>query len=230
VTGDADLYIGTRTASNTKSFKLPSRTEYTWRSLSYGSDSLSIDYTDPAFCSQCEYIIAVYGYSSNATYSLSLSEKESSVVRLSPNRPLHVTLEGGETMYFTSSIVSSLADVTIALTPLNTGQADLYLKIHNATTLNKAIARANDPSKAEDDDSIDQIYAFLPDPGDYDTYDYTTEGTEDNHVYLPRPHAADELIVITVRALSDIDFAIVASTSDRPTILQVTLCVHLLNV
>lgn len=45
-------------------------------------------------------------------------------------------------------------------------------------------------------------------------------GTEDNHIYLPRPHSPEDIIAITVKALSDIDFALVSAINDRPVVLQ----------
>lgn len=40
-------------------YELPSRTHYTWRSLYVGSDVLSIDYQDPHYCSDCDYIVGM---------------------------------------------------------------------------------------------------------------------------------------------------------------------------
>ncbi len=162
---------------------MPSKTDFTWRSLSFGADTILIDYSDSKYCVECEYIVGVYGYA-NASYSLTVSEKKASVIKLSPNMPLHVSMTEGEVMYFTTPVTSSLADVTVSLTPSNTGQADLYIAIKNLTQISKAIASANDPRHMLDDDSTDRVYHLLPDPYDYTTYDYTTEGkTRIVHIY-----------------------------------------------
>ena len=38
-------------------YDLPTRTHYSWRSLYVGSDVLAIDYNDPQYCFDCDYIV-----------------------------------------------------------------------------------------------------------------------------------------------------------------------------
>lgn len=187
-----------------KTLKLPSRTDFTWRSLNFGSDLLHIDYDDAKFCSNCEYIVAVAGYE-NCTYTLTLTSREASMIRLAPNRPVNVELDTSSIRYFSTMVSSSEADITLSLTPLNTGSADMYVQIYNYSAFVSAGGGDRYP---------------LPDPYNYETYSYTTEGTEDNHIFLPGPHGEEDIIVITVKALSNVRFVMVAASNNRPVILQ----------
>ena len=114
------------------SLKLPSMSSYTWRSSNSGNDAIHIDSSDENYCAQCEYLVAVYGYS-NSTYTLLASDIEEAVIRLVPNRPQVAEIAArSNVLYFSALITSSVADITIALTPLNNGEADLYVQVSNA--------------------------------------------------------------------------------------------------
>lgn len=202
--GDADLYITTRKATETV-LSIPSKTNYVWRSLNSGSDSLQISYDDPNFCFDCEYIIGVYGYR-NCTYTLLSSTHRSSLVKLAPNRPQLGILSSASAMqYFTTYVTSSTADMTITLTSLNTGSADLYVQIYNATKF--ASGAGNDDMR-------------FPDPHDVNTYTYTTAGTAEDHIFIPGPHQIEDVMVIAVVALQPVRFLLVAASAGRPTLLQ----------
>jgi hypothetical protein len=120
ISGDADLYITTRLKTDT-TVTLPSKTVYKWRSMNTAADSLSISYEDPKFCFDCEYIIGVEGFR-NSTYTLLATANKASVVRLSASRPQTMSIdESGGVQYFSTAFLSSVADMTVSLTPLNTG-------------------------------------------------------------------------------------------------------------
>ena len=60
--GDPDLFIST---SNSR----PNFRNFTWRSIQYGTDSLTITTKeDPKACSGCTYYIGVYGFMKPATF------------------------------------------------------------------------------------------------------------------------------------------------------------------
>ena len=40
----------------------PTSYRYTWRSAHVGDDTVVIDYTAPHYCSDCYYVVGVYGY------------------------------------------------------------------------------------------------------------------------------------------------------------------------
>ena len=40
----------------------PTSYRYTWRSAHVGDDTVAIDYTAPHYCSNCYYVVGVYGY------------------------------------------------------------------------------------------------------------------------------------------------------------------------
>ncbi len=202
--GDADLYVTTRKSTD-KQLNIPSKNNYVWRSLNSGSDTLQINYDDVNFCSDCEYIVGISGYR-NCTYTLMLTTHKSSLVKLAPNRPqLGVLDKAGSLQYFTTYITSSTADMTITLTSLNTGSADMYVQLYNATAFESA--SGNDDMR-------------FPDPSDYRTYQYTTAGTEEDHIYIPGPHSIEDVIVVAVVAIRPVRFLVVAASSEIQTLLQ----------
>jgi hypothetical protein len=153
----------------------------------------------------CEYVIAVYGYH-NCTYTLLLSEHKASIVRLVPNRPQTYQLSSGDFQYFAVMVPATTDDVTITFTALNAGgYADLYAEIYNATEFNSPGAG-------------DRIQ--MPDPSDPMSYSYSTELVEDTHIFLEGPVEDDEIIVVTMAAITDIKFVIIAATNSELVILQ----------
>lgn len=172
--------------------------------MNTGSDTLQISYDDSKFCSDCEYIVGIYGYR-NCTYTLLFTSHKSSLVKLAPNRPQLGILDKARSLqYFTTYITSSTADMTITLTSLNTGSADMYVQIYNASAF---------LSGAGNDDMR------FPDPTDYTTYMYTTAGTEEDHIFIPGPHNIEDVIVIAVVAIRPVRFILVAASTAHPILL-----------
>jgi hypothetical protein len=58
LTGDPDLYV-TRSRQGNGSLVMPSKSHYTWRGNRVGDDTIEILPSDPNFCWDCEYLIAV---------------------------------------------------------------------------------------------------------------------------------------------------------------------------
>lgn len=163
---------------------LPTNTNYMWRSLYVGSDVISFDYTDSRFCVDCDYIIGVYGYS-NATFTLMVTDQEDGIIKLAQNRPQIASIAARNGMLFFSVVISSSqADMTVSLTSLDTGYADMYVQVYDATVFNSA---------AGGDSYV------LPDPDVPNSYKYTTHGTEDDHVFIPGPHPKESLLVVAVK-------------------------------
>ncbi|KAJ1387566.1 hypothetical protein B484DRAFT_409860, partial [Ochromonadaceae sp. CCMP2298] len=115
----------------------------------------------------------------------------------------------GGVLYFAALIASSEADTTVSLTQLS-GDADMYLQAYSATQWQTG--------------SVD-----LPDPTDPSSYLYTTQGTEDDHIFLPGPHREASILIVAVQAVassspsspsSTLRFSIVASSSQYPVLLQ----------
>jgi hypothetical protein len=67
--GDSDLYVNTFKPNRSQHLVLPTRENNTWRSVSYGDDTVRIDYNDAHYCYGCEYIIGVYAFF-NSNYSI----------------------------------------------------------------------------------------------------------------------------------------------------------------
>jgi hypothetical protein len=163
---------------------LPTNRAYTWRSLYVGSDVISFDYNDPRYCTDCDYIIGVYGYS-NATYTLMVTDQEDSIIKLTQNRPQIASIaRRNDVMFFSAVISSSEADMTVSLTSLDSGFADLYVQVYNSSTFYSAAGGDN---------------YVLPNPDIPGTYKYTTRGSEDDHVFLPGPHPVESLLVVAVK-------------------------------
>lgn len=167
----------------------------------YGSDTVNIAYDDADFCTECEYLIGVTGYT-NATFTLTVTSKTASIIRLRPNRPQNAALLAGDWMHFSSDIPTTTADVTISATSLSTGYVDLYVRLINASSLASG-------------------HPVLPNPADPKTYTYSTSASEDSHVFIPGPRNEENAIaLITVVALSNVRFVVMAATSNHPVLLQ----------
>lgn len=186
----------TRKASDTN-VNFPTKTKYDWRSLSTGADSVSITYEDSKYCYNCEYIIGIHGFR-NSTYTLLVSNSAASVIKLAQNRPQTMSIDAADRIqYFSTTFMSSVSDITLSLTPLNTGYADMYVAVYNASSYYSA-------------GGGDVGY---PTPGNPNSYQYSTVGTEDNLLRIP-PRSEQGLLVVAVVALSPIQFSIVASSSN----------------
>ena len=103
--GDADLCVSTYKSSNVSSSSgivsgilkngqgwgpvgdiesamvLPTMQIATWRSMHYGNDSVQIEYDDPHFCSDCTYVVGVFGYM-NSSYTILAVTSINQVIRL----------------------------------------------------------------------------------------------------------------------------------------------------
>jgi hypothetical protein len=103
--GDADLCVSTYKSSNVSSnscmvsgilkngqgwgpvghvesaMVLPTMQIATWRSMHYGNDSVQIEYDDPNFCSDCTYVVGVFGYM-NSSYTILAVTSINQVIRL----------------------------------------------------------------------------------------------------------------------------------------------------
>lgn len=167
-----------------KPFELPTKTHYQWRSLFVGSDAVTVTYEDPQYCVDCDYLVGVYGYH-NSTYTLMVTDQEDTIIKLVQNRPQIASIGAKDgILFFSAVIASSTADMTVTLTSLGTGFADLYVAVYNATTFNS-------PSGGD-------VYR-LPDARYPSTYQYTTAHTEDDHVFIPGPHKEESIVIILVQ-------------------------------
>mgnify|MGYP001807410779 CR=1 FL=1 len=105
--------------------------------------------------------------------------------------------------HFSSVIPTSTADVTITLTSLNTGYADVYVAVYNTSYFN----------------SVPSMDSLLPDPTKPSSYQYASVNTEDSHVFIAGPHPEESTVLITVLALSNENFLITATLSSSPVLL-----------
>ncbi len=109
----------TRSATDT-SVTFPTQDKWTWRSMNTAADTVAISYDDPKYCFDCEYVLGIEGFR-NSTYTLLAVADTASVIRLSQNRPQSMTLFEGQVQYFSTLFMSSVDDITLSLTSLNTG-------------------------------------------------------------------------------------------------------------
>ena len=139
---------------------------------------------------QCTYVVGVYGYK-NSSFTIMVTTSTASIVKLKPNIPQVIAMEKNQASYFSSLLASSAADTTVTLTALNSGSADLYIQIYNASTFTSGYCYC----------LRHLIYCFfqalliliciqfwfaagggdqyvLPDPNDPSTYKYTTKVCE----------------------------------------------------
>ena len=109
--GDADLCVSTYKSSNVSSSSgivsgilkngqgwgpagdvesamvLPTMQIATWRSMHYGNDSVQIEYDDPNFCSDCTYVVGVFGYM-NSSYTILAVTSINQVIRLTVSKDI----------------------------------------------------------------------------------------------------------------------------------------------
>jgi len=204
--GDADLYVNTVKSGAALVFPNPSDwASYQWSSRStFSNDTVSIRYDDTSdrFCFNCDYIVAVYGYR-NSSYTLSYVSGEDAVIHLLPNKALKLSMQAMQLRYTAYQVAGSSENLLVSLTSLDTGSADLFVMLWD---LEQALGM-----RQED---------LLPDPLIPASYTYTTAGSEDDLVHLPGPFVNETLVVITIRANTDIAFNILVSSSSSPVILQ----------
>lgn len=92
-----------------------------------------IAYKQNVYLPQCTYIVGVYGYK-NSTFTIMALTSAASIVKLKPNVPQVISVERNQAAYFSSLLASSAADTTVTVTSLNSGNADLYVQIYNASS------------------------------------------------------------------------------------------------
>jgi hypothetical protein len=172
-----------------------------------GSDEITFDISDKWYCSDCDYIIGVVGYS-NSTFTLMASNTAESIIKIVQNRPQVASISVPSRMlYFSTVIPSSDTDITVTLTALDSGSADLYIQRYNYTQFTSA-GGGDNPSDR------------LPDPAVRATYTYTTAGTADDHVYIRGPHPQATILVVGVKALGGpVRFSIVATSAQSSVLL-----------
>lgn len=206
ISGDADIYI--KKHLNGTALTLPTSLSYDWRSIHVGSDTISINYYDDRakFCSNCEYIVGVFGYK-NSSFSLLMNDSPETAIRLTNNIPqvFSAASTHGTVQYFSAVTSTSADDLLVTITPLDTGSADMYVQVYNNTYYTAAKATNT---------------LVLPDPANPRSYIATTvSGTsmvKTNFISVPGPHDARTVFVIGVVAQSGRQFSIVARTSQTP--------------
>lgn len=122
IAGDPDLFVSTIQSH-------PSESNYTWRSIHFGSDVLDINtLRDIHACAPCNYYIAVKG-SQPSTYSLQVTLK-SSVPVLQDGMPQSGSVALSQTNYYIFYGHSSMAvrDYQIVLSS-DSGNADVYVTL-----------------------------------------------------------------------------------------------------
>lgn len=169
--GDGDLYINTfKRSSISDVVTYPTTTRYTWRSLRTGSDLIKIPYTDAHFCSDCFFVIGVYGFR-NCSYLISAAEKEDQLLKLVLTRSQRVVVSGTPTSrFFSLTPPNTVDDVTVTVTPLTSGFADIFVKVFNRSTNMK---------------SSDVTNSSFPNPADPDSYSFSTAGSQLDALVIP---------------------------------------------
>ena len=91
--GDPDLFVDIHTSQQDKPiFPTIHYDTYIWSSRrSYSNDIIVIRYDDIHFCTECDYLLAVYGYH-NASYTLSVTSAEDEVIHLLHDHPQRLTM------------------------------------------------------------------------------------------------------------------------------------------
>lgn len=199
--GDADLYVSTYKSDSpdtvtgeefrdgrgevslplslSSSLTLPTKSSYTWKSIHFGDDVVQISYDDPHFCSDCNYIVGVYGYI-NSTYSLLISSSDDMVAQLLPNHPLEVVAAVGAVKYFNIGVLNSADSILFVVTPLDSGRENLFVQAYV-------------------NDSVLSSPRMLPNPEDPSTYTYTTKGVPVDYISVKGPHVQGTVFVVAVQ-------------------------------
>lgn len=120
--GDPDVFVVTQNPGDPDD--LPSRSNYMWRSVGFGSDTVTISHTESNFCYQCNYLIAVYGFSATS-YNIVVQLNEASIVPLTNGMPLTDYVEKQSYTYFSFRNNDPSESVTFAVTAVS-GRVVLY--------------------------------------------------------------------------------------------------------
>jgi hypothetical protein len=125
IAGDPDLYVSTTTTR-------PKMDNYTWRSLSFGSDTISINpFEDSKACVDCIYYIGVYGFF-EASFSILVALSDAKV-RLVDGRPVTDRVQQRETNYYTfTNTYYNTRSLKLVMSSMN-GDADLYVTLDGST-------------------------------------------------------------------------------------------------
>ena len=200
-TGDADLCISTYSPDASQSFLsssnpvlrhdvgrvamvLPTMQSSMWRSMHFGDDLVTIKYDDKNFCYNCDYIIGVFGFK-NSSYTLLASTADDVVTKLIPNAALEVASEVGGVKLFSVGTLNSVDDILFTVTPLDSGDEDMYLQVYQ-------------------NDSVLSTGHLLLNISDPRTYKYTTKGTQYDFILVKGPHVQGTTFVVAVHATDSI--------------------------
>jgi len=162
ISGDPDLYVS---RTNPK----PNATDYEWRSIRAGSDTIDIENATVT-----TYYIGVYGFT-NTTFNLlglitNETDPRSSVVQLFNGQPQEGAVHHGTYSYYRFTLNTPVPTLTISLT-VEYGDPDLYVMIdaHNgvyptrttftwsSTSIQNDAVRIDNPSLA---DYLIGVYAY----------------------------------------------------------------------
>jgi hypothetical protein len=121
--GDPDLYVTTSVDDADVS-----NSNYIWRSVAYGGDSLTITDTDEQFCTDCTYYIGVYAYQSTAFTIVATSSEGTTT--LQEGQSVQATVHSGTYSYFKCYVDNVIDELTITITPLARGDPDLYISVN----------------------------------------------------------------------------------------------------
>ena len=161
---------------------LPTMKTAIWKSLRFGDDSVRIDYDDPNFCYNCDYIVGVNGFQ-NASYWIVVTAQDDLVTKLAPNIALEVSSAVGAVQYFSTGALNSADDILFSVTPLDTGTQDLFVQVYRNDSIS----------------SRGVVHLNVSDPR---SYKYTTEGTQDTSIKVKGPFTQGATFVVAVRAKS----------------------------
>lgn len=205
VYGDPDLYVNTLNL-DASAITFPSPYKYgtyLWSSrTSSGLDTIVIRYDDSSFCSNCEFIVGVYGYQ-NSSYSLAFSSSEDEVVQLRHDRPMRLSLRPSMLRYCAYIITGSSESVIVSLTSLDLGSADLFVRVVQLESMLGLNASR-----------------IFPDPLVPSSYTYSTGGSEDDIVAVSGPFENTTVVLITVRANTAVSFNILVASSKSVVVLE----------
>eukprot|EP00457_Paulinella_chromatophora_P000073 gb/GEZN01000073.1/.p1 GENE.gb/GEZN01000073.1/~~gb/GEZN01000073.1/.p1 ORF type:complete len:2576 (+),score=267.19 gb/GEZN01000073.1/:57-7784(+) len=115
-TGDPDLYISTQVSH-------PNQTDFTWSSLLFGADSITVVRGDPNFCAgdNCIYYIGVYGFTN---VSFTVVATFATITQLQNGVPQQGEVHANSFREFTFQ-VSNEFDLTVSVS--GTGSIGLYV-------------------------------------------------------------------------------------------------------
>lgn len=119
LSGDPDLYVST-------SIPFPSMDagQYTWVSKNFGFDMIDILTTDPDFVADATYYIAVHSFA-ETMFAITVSTWNSTTI-IVERVPISEDVLSGSYVYF-KFLLSVSQDVLFTLTPLSSGDPDMFI-------------------------------------------------------------------------------------------------------